>query len=142
MANKKVQLIYAFNGSGKTRLSREFKQLIAPKNDNGDADDAEAVELSRVIKYPVLQRLYWRFILLGQWFRVEDAEPKLNGSTQHALLTWVLKWTWDKIKISSLIFSTMRSARLSSLTSFNEVDTQSRVAKKQRKILPSRLFLK
>ena len=29
---KKVQLIYAFNGSGKTRLSREFKELIAPKN--------------------------------------------------------------------------------------------------------------
>lgn len=25
----KVQLIYAFNGTGKTRLSREFKQLIA-----------------------------------------------------------------------------------------------------------------
>ncbi len=31
-ANKKMQLIYAFNGSGKTRLSREFKELIAPKN--------------------------------------------------------------------------------------------------------------
>ncbi len=28
---KKVQLIYAFNGTGKTRLSREFKELIAPK---------------------------------------------------------------------------------------------------------------
>ena len=28
-ANKKVQLIYAFNGTGKTRLSREFKRLIA-----------------------------------------------------------------------------------------------------------------
>jgi wobble nucleotide-excising tRNase len=27
----KVQLIYAFNGTGKTRLSREFKQLVAPK---------------------------------------------------------------------------------------------------------------
>jgi wobble nucleotide-excising tRNase len=26
----KVQLIYAFNGSGKTRLSREFKKLVAP----------------------------------------------------------------------------------------------------------------
>ena len=25
--NKKVQLIYAFNGTGKTRLSREFKNL-------------------------------------------------------------------------------------------------------------------
>ncbi|MCA7961254.1 hypothetical protein LGM14_27605 [Burkholderia multivorans] len=24
----KVQLIYAFNGTGKTRLSREFKQII------------------------------------------------------------------------------------------------------------------
>jgi len=30
-SNKIVQLIYAFNGSGKTRLSREFKELIAPK---------------------------------------------------------------------------------------------------------------
>ncbi|WP_323756198.1 AAA family ATPase [Roseivirga sp.] len=29
----KVQLIYAFNGSGKTRLSREFKELIAPKEE-------------------------------------------------------------------------------------------------------------
>ncbi|WP_312994277.1 anticodon nuclease [Chryseobacterium flavum] len=30
--DKKVQLIYAFNGTGKTRLSREFKDLVAPKN--------------------------------------------------------------------------------------------------------------
>lgn len=30
--DKKVQLIYAFNGSGKTRLSREFKELVAPKS--------------------------------------------------------------------------------------------------------------
>lgn len=41
-ANKKVQLIYAFNGSGKTRLSRVFKDLIAPKNfedqNGGEAD--------------------------------------------------------------------------------------------------------
>ena len=31
VSNVKVQLIYAFNGTGKTRLSREFKELIAPK---------------------------------------------------------------------------------------------------------------
>ena len=41
-ANKKVQLIYAFNGSGKTRLSRAFKDFIAPKNyaeeNDGDAE--------------------------------------------------------------------------------------------------------
>jgi len=30
-SDKKVQLIYAFNGTGKTRLSREFRLLIAPK---------------------------------------------------------------------------------------------------------------
>lgn len=34
--NKKVQLIYAFNGTGKTRLSREFKDLIAPKDTEGE----------------------------------------------------------------------------------------------------------
>lgn len=39
----KVQLIYAFNGTGKTRLSREFKELIAPKN-------PETVEEVRKIK--------------------------------------------------------------------------------------------
>ena len=42
-ANKKVQLIYAFNGTGKTRLSREFKRLIAPKNtETEELEDAKA----------------------------------------------------------------------------------------------------
>lgn len=35
--DKKIQLIYAFNGTGKTRLSREFKKFISPKL----ADDNE-----------------------------------------------------------------------------------------------------
>ena len=39
-ANKKVQLIYAFNGVGKTRLSREFKELVAPKS-NGEEGEGE-----------------------------------------------------------------------------------------------------
>ncbi len=34
--NKKVQLLYAFNGTGKTRLSRAFKELVAPKNNEED----------------------------------------------------------------------------------------------------------
>lgn len=34
--DKKVQLIYAFNGIGKTRLSRAFKKLIEPKQENID----------------------------------------------------------------------------------------------------------
>ncbi|WP_434527848.1 hypothetical protein [Vibrio sp. K4] len=28
-STKKIQLLYAFNGTGKTRLSREFKNLLA-----------------------------------------------------------------------------------------------------------------
>lgn len=36
---KKVQLIYAFNGVGKTRLSREFKELISPGNRDGEVDE-------------------------------------------------------------------------------------------------------
>lgn len=38
---KKVQLIYAFNGTGKTRLSREFKDLIAPYSDIDTQDENE-----------------------------------------------------------------------------------------------------
>lgn len=39
--NKKVQLIYAFNGVGKTRLSREFKELISPKNADDELEDTK-----------------------------------------------------------------------------------------------------
>jgi hypothetical protein len=39
-ANKKVQLIYAFNGTGKTRLSREFRLLVAPKDEIVDDEEA------------------------------------------------------------------------------------------------------
>lgn len=35
-ASKKVQLIYAFNATGKTRLSREFRKLIDPKIEEQD----------------------------------------------------------------------------------------------------------
>ncbi len=47
-ADKKAQLIYAFNGTGKTRLSRKFKQLIAPKTNGEDSgDEAESPALPR-----------------------------------------------------------------------------------------------
>jgi hypothetical protein len=46
-ANKKVQLIYAFNGTGKTRLSREFKKLIAPKKQE-DEEEIEGIEEAKI----------------------------------------------------------------------------------------------
>lgn len=45
--NKKVQLIYAFNGVGKTRLSRALKELVAPKVEG----DEEAEPTRRKILY-------------------------------------------------------------------------------------------
>lgn len=66
----KVQLIYAFNGTGKTRLSREFKQIIAPK---GDGDDA-ALPREKFLYYNAFTEdlFYWDNDLSG------DAEPKLK----------------------------------------------------------------
>ena len=73
-ANKKVQLIYAFNGTGKTRLSREFKQLIAPKADgNEDDDEADQPGLSRnkILYYNAFTEdlFYWDNDL------ADDADP-------------------------------------------------------------------
>jgi len=83
-ANKKVQLIYAFNGTGKTRLSREFKQLIAPKA-NGDE---KAAELSRnkILYYSAFTEdlFYWDNDL------ELDAEPKLKIQP-NSFTDWVLK---------------------------------------------------
>ena len=82
----KVQLIYAFNGTGKTRLSREFKQQIAPKVD-GDGEAAEA-EFSRnkILYYNAFTEdlFYWDNDL------IEDAEPKLMIQP-NTFTDWVLK---------------------------------------------------
>ncbi|MER9403668.1 anticodon nuclease [Mesorhizobium caraganae] len=88
-ANKKVQLIYAFNGSGKTRLSREFKRLIAPKADGGRGDEeGEQSELSRdkILYYNAFTEdlFYWDNDL------ALDAEPKLRIQT-NTFTDWVLK---------------------------------------------------
>lgn len=88
-ANKKVHLIYAFNGTGKTRLSREFKQLIVPKANGAEGDgDADQPELSRnkILYYNAFTEdlFYWDNDLTG------DAEPKLKIQP-NSFTDWVLK---------------------------------------------------
>ena len=61
-ANKKVQLIYAFNGTGKTRLSREFKALIAPTDANAAEDEQEQNEsIGQILYYNAFTEdlFYW-----------------------------------------------------------------------------------
>lgn len=60
-ANKKVQLIYAFNGIGKTRLSREFKELIAPKDIETVSDEEENESVGKILYYNAFTEdlFYW-----------------------------------------------------------------------------------
>lgn len=57
-ANKKVQLIYAFNGTGKTRLSRAMKELIAPKPEEGEEG---ALSREKILYYNAFTEdlFYW-----------------------------------------------------------------------------------
>ena len=84
-AGKKVQLVYAFNGAGKTRLSRAFKELISPKV---EIEEAKASELAdkKVLYYSAFTEdlFYWDNDL-GQ-----DAEPKLMIQP-NAFTRWILE---------------------------------------------------
>lgn len=56
----KVQLIYAFNGTGKTRLSRELKELFLPVAGNEDEQRSE-LSNKRIIYYSAFTEdlFYW-----------------------------------------------------------------------------------
>lgn len=81
-ADKKVQLIYAFNGVGKTRLSREFKELISPKNQDDELEDTKI----KVLYYNAFTEdlFYWDNDLDEDKNRKLKIQP--NGFTD-----WVLK---------------------------------------------------
>ncbi|MDO9366279.1 MAG: anticodon nuclease [Methylotenera sp.] len=85
-SDKKVQLIYAFNGSGKTRLSREFKQLIAPKTDDDEVLQQAELAQKKILYYSAFTEdlFYWDNDL------THDAEPKLNIHP-NAFTKWVLQ---------------------------------------------------
>lgn len=80
-ADKKVQLIYAFNASGKTRLSRAFKDLIDPKTEER-ADDQHP----KVLYYNAFTEdlFYWDNDLLND----QDRKLKIqsNAYTKSALV--------------------------------------------------------
>ncbi|BEM02025.1 anticodon nuclease [Serratia marcescens] len=114
-ANKKVQLIYAFNGTGKTRLSREFKKLNAPKNDEHEGDDvADQPEISRnkILYYNAFTEdlFYWDNDL------EQDADPKLRIQP-NSFTDWVLK---DQGQDRNIITNFQRYANEKLTPKFNE----------------------
>jgi len=80
--DKKVQLIYAFNGTGKTRLSREFRALLTSQMDEEDTED----RYTRLLYYNAFTEdlFYWDNDLEG------DVEPKLKIQP-NKYTEWVLQ---------------------------------------------------
>lgn len=113
--DKKVQLIYAFNGSGKTRLSREFKRLISPQVGSAqEGDEAGQSEASRnkILYYNAFTEdlFYWDNDLR------EDAEPKLKIQP-NTFTDWVLK---DQGQDMNVIATFQRYANDKLTPRFNE----------------------
>ncbi|WP_297963257.1 AAA family ATPase [uncultured Campylobacter sp.] len=79
--NKKAQLIYAFNGTGKTRLSVEFKNLIeSGADENSDSDQ------KKIIYYNAFTQdlFYWDNDIEN------DVEPKLKIQP-NSFTSWVFQ---------------------------------------------------
>jgi len=85
---KKVQLIYAFNGTGKTRLSREFKELIDP-----DTEDEMQEESKEKI-------LYYNSFTEDLFYWDTDTEHKLKIQP-NSFTDWVLQDQGQDINIIS-----------------------------------------
>lgn len=123
-AEKKVQLIYAFNGAGKTRLSREFKQLIAPKANGGQGDDEpqpSESSRSKILYYNAFTEdlFYWDNDL-----RL-DAEPKLRIQP-NSFTDWVLK---DQGQDMNVIATFQRYTNDKLTPRFNEERTDPKTGK-------------
>ena len=80
-ADKKVQLIYAFNGVGKTRLSSEFKEFVSPKNHDEELEESKI----KVLYYNAFTEdlFYWDNDLDADSKRKLKIQP--NGFTD-----WIL----------------------------------------------------
>lgn len=85
-SSKKSQLIYAFNGTGKTRLSLAFKELIAPKSTDDDGGEDAELSRSKILYYNAFTEdlFYWDNDI------VADAEPKLKIQP-NTFTDWILK---------------------------------------------------
>ena len=114
-ADKKVQLLYAFNGTGKTRLSREFKRLIAPKGDDGEEGDAaDEGELSRT------KILYYNAFTADLFYWDNDLEGDANHKLKiqpNSFTDWILK---DQGQDQNIITNFQRYSNEKLTPRFNE----------------------
>ena len=100
--NKKVQLIYAFNGVGKTRLSRAFKELISPKSTNDESEEHKI----KVLYYNAFTEdlFYWDNDLDADSDRKLKIQPNnftdwvlRNQGQERNIITHFQRYTSDKL---------------------------------------------
>lgn len=90
-SDKKVNLIYAFNGSGKTRLSKAFKNLIAPKKNHSNEEEPTR---RKILYFNAFTEdlFYWDNDLLN------DTDPKLKIQP-NSFISWLIKDQGDEGKV-------------------------------------------
>ncbi|MFQ8928939.1 MAG: anticodon nuclease [Haemophilus parainfluenzae] len=90
-SDKKVNLIYAFNGTGKTRLSKAFKNLIAPPKKHDGEDETTQ---RKILYFNAFTEdlFYWDNDLLN------DTEPKLKIQA-NSFINWLINNQGDEDKI-------------------------------------------
>jgi hypothetical protein len=118
-ANKKVQLIYAFNGAGKTRLSRAFKEKVAPKNaDDANCEDAD-LPRNKILYYNAFTEdlFYWDNDLEA------DADPKLKIQP-NTFTDWLIKILQDLGEDGNIVANFQRYTGSRANPTFNEKYTK------------------
>lgn len=90
-SDKNVNLIYAFNGTGKTRLSKVFKNLIASKENHGNEEE---LARRKILYFNAFTEdlFYWDNDIIN------DAEPKLKIQP-NSFIRWLIKDQGDEDKI-------------------------------------------
>ena len=81
--NKKIQLIYAFNGTGKTRLSKEFQKLICKKKTTKKIDEEQKRKFLYYSAYTE-DLFYWDNDIENN----EEPKLKIQGND---FTNWILK---------------------------------------------------
>jgi len=109
---KKVQLIYAFNGTGKTRLSREFKELIAPKPEG--VEDT-SLPRDKILYYNAFTEdlFYWDNDLEN------DGEPKLKIQP-NSFTSWLIEILQELGEDGNIVNNFQRQTGSKTTPIFNE----------------------
>ncbi len=126
-ADKKMQLIYAFNGTGKTRLSREMKELIAPKSEEGDEEEESTRQKFLYYNAFTEDLFYWDNDLEG------NAKPKLKIQPNN-FTYWLIKLLKDQGQDQNIKANFQRYSDSMIIPLFNESYTRKEVDKNGLKI--------